>query len=490
MAEKDNLMLIEGDNLMSPLAPDSTADDTGRFLDHRSLSVAQRSTIPIIIDDLIDGARLRGRLVTLVATLLLVMIIDGVDVMMLAYASPVIIAQWGITKWNFAGAMSAAPLGMAVGSLVGGWIGDRFGRRRSLIGAVLVFGLATIACGRATNVPELMALRFVSGLGFGACFPSVNSLAAEWLPRRLVSQVVGLINVGPPVGGMLGALLAAATLSNFGWQVTFFATGAVSLAIALFAMLALLESPFWLALRDRHEEAGRSLARFGLLDRTALSNVRFRSRSELDEDAGTSGTKLFARSNLRTNVGLIAAFFLNGLAVVLIFSWAPSMLTTAGLSVSESMKCAFALQAISVGGGIFASFVAARTGTRPLLLTLGGIAVLTCAGVAVLLAVGAFDRTTSLGAGLVAASACLPAIQTLLYVIASKAYPPEIRAMGNGLGSTASKVGQVLSGVVGGAILTFQSESVFFVLIAMLLALVCGAALILNRHVGPAGQVG
>ena len=70
------------------------------------------------------------------------------------------------------------------GSLVGGTLGDRFGRRAVLIVSVIIFGLATVLAGMTNSIGWMTALRILSGCGFGAAAPNAVALANDWLPVR------------------------------------------------------------------------------------------------------------------------------------------------------------------------------------------------------------------------------------------------------------------------------------------------------------------
>ncbi len=78
--------------------------------------------------------------------------------------------------------MSAALIGMVFGALGSGPLADRYGRKLVLVAAVFLFGLFSLASAYSTNVEQLLALRFLTGLGLGAAMPNATTLLSEYTP--------------------------------------------------------------------------------------------------------------------------------------------------------------------------------------------------------------------------------------------------------------------------------------------------------------------
>jgi len=105
----------------------------------------------------------RGYQLAVVALVTTALVIDGLDYQLLALVAPLILSEWGISRGDFGIAMAAALFGMAFGAAAGGWLGDRIGRRKALVAAVVLFGIATMAASRADSVAALTALRVAGG---------------------------------------------------------------------------------------------------------------------------------------------------------------------------------------------------------------------------------------------------------------------------------------------------------------------------------------
>ena len=92
------------------------------------------------------GAGVGARQYAVVGIVTMILVLEGFDVQLVAYAAPVIIREWHTSTVSFAPALGAAMIGMAMGTLAGGALGDRMGRRWTLIASTLFFGLATLLC--------------------------------------------------------------------------------------------------------------------------------------------------------------------------------------------------------------------------------------------------------------------------------------------------------------------------------------------------------
>ncbi|MGC1469375.1 MAG: MFS transporter, partial [Sphingorhabdus sp.] len=122
----------------------------------------------INVDEVIDTQPL-GRLRLIIMLLIsAAVIVDGFDIQMIAFVTPVLLDEWGVTRTELALAISAALIGMAIGAPIGGSVGDQLGRRRAITWSVYFFGIASIAAAIAENVAQLAMYRFIAGVGFGA----------------------------------------------------------------------------------------------------------------------------------------------------------------------------------------------------------------------------------------------------------------------------------------------------------------------------------
>src|SRR6201991_4751509 len=145
-------------------------------------------------------------------------------------------------------------VGMTVGALVTGFVGDRFGRRFTYQINLLIFGLASLAAAFAQDMPQLIACRFVQGLGLGAEIVVGYSTMTEFVPPqvrgRWLSMMAFIVVAGFPATALLGYLI----IPSFGWRPMFVIAGLGSLFV-WYLRKNLPESPRWLESEGRDEEA-------------------------------------------------------------------------------------------------------------------------------------------------------------------------------------------------------------------------------------------
>src|SRR6201990_1507946 len=145
-------------------------------------------------------------------------------------------------------------VGMTLGSLITGFVGDKYGRRFTYQINLLIFGIASLAAAFAQDMTQLIVCRFVQGLGLGAEIVVGYSTLTEFVPPRTrgrwLSMMAFLVVAGFPVTALLGFLIIPA----FGWRPMFVVAG-VGALIVWYLRKALPESPRWLDAQGRHEEA-------------------------------------------------------------------------------------------------------------------------------------------------------------------------------------------------------------------------------------------
>ena len=120
---------------------------------------------------------------------------------------------------------------------------------------------------RAQTLGELRLLRFVAGVGLGGIMPNAVALVGEYTPRRLRVLMVLVVTNGFNLGGVIGGLLSAWMVPNFGWRSVFYVGGAIPLVIGILMFFGLPESLQFLVLRGN---AAAKIAKWvNSIDKTA-----------------------------------------------------------------------------------------------------------------------------------------------------------------------------------------------------------------------------
>src|SRR5215471_12224336 len=179
----------------------------------------------------------------------LCLIMDGFDVQALGYLAPAIIKDWRLTPAQMGPVLSAALFGILVGSIAFSAIADRVGRRPVLVIATLFFAFVTLLTARAQTISELRLIRFIAGVGLGGIMPNAVALVGEYTPRRLRVLMVLVVTNGFNLGAVIGGLVSAWMVQDFGWRSVFYVGGAIPLVIGTLMFFLLPESLQFLVLR-------------------------------------------------------------------------------------------------------------------------------------------------------------------------------------------------------------------------------------------------
>lgn len=178
----------------------------------------------------------QANLIRCVAVALAVTTLDGFDAMSLSLAAPMIARDVGIETASLGLLFSAQMVGMMAGAACGGYVADRLGRLRSLLGFMALFALAAITMPLMHDFPLVAGNRFLAGLGFGAAAPIVVALVASRSAGGRSAFVISTIWAGLPAGGILAALFNYFITPIFGWHSIFIAGGILPLLVAVPAL--------------------------------------------------------------------------------------------------------------------------------------------------------------------------------------------------------------------------------------------------------------
>ena len=220
--------------------------------------------MPIEIGELLDhGPWPRfAKLVTLLFAIAI--IFDGFDISIVGFAIPSIVQDWHLPRASFSPLLVIGLVGMTLGSMSAGFVGDRIGRRAALSSSVLLFGLAVAASAFAPNLLVIEILRFVAAAGIGGALPNAATMSGEFTPLKMRTIAVMSTIVCVPLGGALAGSVAAAVLPLAGWRMLFLIGGILPILLSLVMFWLVPESPRFLSRHpDRAPELERLLNRLG-----------------------------------------------------------------------------------------------------------------------------------------------------------------------------------------------------------------------------------
>ncbi|MGD0431823.1 MAG: MFS transporter, partial [Acetobacteraceae bacterium] len=115
---------------------------------------------------------------------MLAQIFDGFDISSISMAVPALIKAWGLPGAAFANTFVMSSIGIMIGALASGPMGDRIGRKPVLVSSLVVLGISSLACTHVASVLDLVMLRLITGIGIGMLLPATVALSSDYLPRR------------------------------------------------------------------------------------------------------------------------------------------------------------------------------------------------------------------------------------------------------------------------------------------------------------------
>src|SRR6185437_8475184 len=310
--------------------------------------------------------------------------------------------------------LSLTFIGMTLGSLLAGFLGDRFGRRFTYQFNLMIFGLASIAAAFAPTIEVLIALRFVMGVGLGAEIVVGYGTMTEFVPPQRRGKWMAFMAFVVVSGLPVTALLAQQIIPRFGWRPLFIIAG-IGALIVWYLRKNLPESPRWLEANGRTEEA------------EALLQIIEREVSGGAVPPLSLSSLLTPALLPRMVVGSVVLITINALIFGFVV-WLPTFFVKQGLSIAQSLTYTLVIVSASLIGCAIGAFCADWLGRR---VTIIGGSVWTIAFGAVYPFVK--DPTTVLVVGFMLFLGIYVLTSLLYGVYTSEIFPTEVRLRANGI---------------------------------------------------------
>jgi MFS transporter, SP family, arabinose:H+ symporter len=305
----------------------------------------------------------------------------GFDTVVISGAEKTIQALWGLSPDLHGKAIASALYGTVVGSLVAGWLADRFGRKATLLWIGVLYFVGAVGSGLAPNVATFIVARVIGGLGIGISTVVAPMYISEIAPPRYRGRLAGMFQFNI-VFGILIAYVSNALLAGIGENAWRWMLGVAAFPSFLYAAFCfgLPESPRWLLSRKGDREAGLQI-----LQRIEPDVSQAEIAAQADEiiaassQQASSGHFWTRRLSKPILLAILIAFFnqMSGINAILYF--APRIFELTGLAANAAR-----LQSIGIG-------------VTNLVFTFVGLWLIDRLGRRTLLYIGSFGYITSLG---------------------------------------------------------------------------------------------
>lgn len=359
----------------------------------------------------------------------------GFDTVVISGAEKTIQALWGLSPAMHGLAMGAALWGTVLGSLVGSWPTDRFGRKRTLLWIGALFIVGSIWSALATEVYGFMMARFLGGIAIGVSTVAAPLYISEISPPESRGRLAGMFQFNI-VFGILVAFVSNSVLAGMGESAWRWMLGIMAVPSLLYTLACFMipEIPRWLLSRKGDRAGG--LAVLKLITPHATAAELEASASAMAAGGEVAGAAQgFWRNGMRTPIliAFLVAFFnqLSGINAILYF--APRIFELTGLGQKAAL-----LQSVGIG-------------VTNLVFTFVGLWLIDRLGRRTLLYIGSFGYIASLGmcswafftGHFAIVPACIFAFiaahavgqGAVIWVLISEIFPDKYRAMGQSLGS-------------------------------------------------------
>jgi putative MFS transporter len=408
-------------------------------LDERATDARERENAPILhetvekyISRVMDTAPLTRTHYKIFGLIASGYFFDIANMAVLGSLVPVMLHTNFMTRGQVAVVGSATLFGLAVGCAGQGEFTDRFGRKAVYQFNLLLFGLATLASVFAPNYIWLAALRFVAGIGLGAEQPLCFAYAGEYAPMRNRGRILsGIHLIGGAFSWPVTTLFTLFFINIIGWRGVFAALAAGAL-IVFVLRFSLPESPRWLAMRGRGDEALAILKRMGIVGEHPERFLAPEGRPKAPRDPLLIVFRTYPFRLLAGTVCFIAFF---GGAVGL-STWLPNMMATQhGMSVTKSLTYSLGMMTAFPCASAFMMYAIEKFGRKRLAITsffLAGI-------------FAYFFMRTTTDTQLLAVGFCMVFFIQLagnsMQILISEVFPTSARATGFGIAAGAGRLG-------------------------------------------------
>ncbi len=274
----------------------------------------------------------------IIFTLAVAYFFEFADLNTFSYAAPALVKQWNLPLSIIATINSSAFFGMFLGASAGGWLGDKAGRKKSIIVSLVLLSVFSALNALSLDVWSLSISRFVTGMATSALLVNANTYIIEFFPKAVRGKYQGLavaIGItGIPITGYVSSWVIP--MGDYGWRLVF-VWGALGI-FALFGIIKLFEIPRWYEMNGQIDKAKETIEK--------IEKIAAKEKGPLTEPQPegiiapvTAGkiSDIFKGIYLKRTIILISAWILQTIAFYGFGSWVPTLLVKQGIGLSHSL---------------------------------------------------------------------------------------------------------------------------------------------------------
>ena len=380
-----------------------------------------------------------------VAICLVINMIDGFDVVAIAFAAPEIAGEWSLLPTELGILFSAGLVGMVIGALFFGPVADRVGRRAVILLCLVIVSAGMFASSIAGSLTPLGLLRILTGFGVGGMITSLNTMVAEYSSDQRRKLAISFLQAGYPIGGILAGVVAVYLIGGFGWRSIFVFGGLLSAIMIPLVIFRLPESLDYLLDQQPSgalERSNRLLQRLGHPEMAQLLALEGVGPNKAGAVAELFSPELKART-----FSMWACYLALMCSWYFVVNWTPKILVDAGLSLEGGISGGLLLSIGGVVGGLALGILAGKFRATRLVALFMALSVVSMA------MFGQLETNLSLMlAATFLIGTFLAGAMIGLYIIIPDIYPARVRNTGTGwaigVGRLGAVAGPYLAGVL------------------------------------------
>lgn len=392
---------------------------------------------------------------------------EGADTILVAVVATLIVAFFHVSPALLGILLASVYAGQMIGAPIFGVLGDKFGRKRSLLISLALTGLFSIVTAYAQNFTWLLIARMLTGIGIGGCTPTATALFNEYMPSMLRGRKSMGMQIFYAIGFSFAPLITIIILPlvgpGLGWRLVL-EVGSLSLLLIPFVILGVQESVRWQLNKKLFKPAEaivdvlewQAVTRYGELAAPKSQPHTGISRIHLSE--------IFSRYGRRTAVSWVQ-WFVSGFVLAGFFGWLPTLATETGLSIQQSQLVELAFSIIALVMLFVIAAVVDRYGRKRIYeacfiaIGVGALIVTLCFGPLhyanwISLVVGGY---------IMAGGAYCTVIMNFLYT--NEIYPTHMRASAFSLSKCVNAIASIISPIILGILVNI---SIIFALLGAL----------------------
>lgn len=402
------------------------------------------STVKVNVIEVVDEGKFNRFHLGLLFFCCVIITFDMFDLVIYSSVLPILMTEWSMSPVQAGAIGSYGPLGMLIGAIVFGLFANKVGRKNGLIICILLFSTFSFACAFVTGPTYFGLFRLIAGIGIGGVMPNLLSLLTDYSPKHIRNQMVSIVMICFPIGGILAALVGIYFIPDLGWKSVYWISSVLLLLIPLMVKY-LHDSPSMLLVKGKVAELCVALKKVNP-NITVTPDMEF----EIDvtkEEAGSPIMALFKNKRALGTIMIWIAFFMCLLMVNGINIWLPNLMFSAGYALRSSLSFMLVLNIGAIIGTLILGNLADKFGAKKVLVPMFVMAAIS------LILLGFKSNIVLLYTFVAIAGACTTGAQNIAYSFVTQYYPSLMRSTAVGFASGIGRIGAIIGPTFGGILI-------------------------------------